>query len=259
MGDFNEVVGLDPSGFSKISTKFSLVDIHGHFHSVQTEVPTYARGTERIDYILCSAPLIPAVTKCGAEPFNQNIHSDHRARFVDWNEEILFGSLTPLMTGHNQRRLQSKSLPSRVKYIDEFHKYCVDHTVFQRLDELHDSPSLSRAESIDRDITRGMLAAEARCYLLGHDQWSLRLQQARLLVDIFKHALSMVRLGLESRNKINNLLSKYKIPIDIPDNLVNIKTSLKDAQADLRHTRKNAAQHRKDLLAARIAESKDKK
>ena len=77
MGDFNEVVGLDPSGFSKISTKFSLVDIHGHFHSVQTEVPTYARGTERIDYILCSAPLIPAVTKCGAEPFNQNIHSDH--------------------------------------------------------------------------------------------------------------------------------------------------------------------------------------
>ena len=65
----------------------------------------------------------------------------------------------------------------------------------------------------------------------------------------------MVRLGLESRNKINNLLSKYKIPIDIPDNLVDIKTSLKDAQADLRHTRKNATQNRKDLLAARIAES----
>ena len=77
MGDFTEVVGLHPTGFSKITTKFSLVDIHGHFHSVPTEVPTYARGKDRLDYIFCTAPLLSAIIKSGAEPFNQHIHSDH--------------------------------------------------------------------------------------------------------------------------------------------------------------------------------------
>ena len=255
MGDFNEVIGVDQSGFSKISTKFSLVDIHGHFHSITTEVPTYARGTERLDYILCSTPLLTAVSKCGAEPFNQHIHSDHRALFVDWDEVQLFGSLTPTLKSHSQRRLLSKCLPSRLKYIDALHKYCVDHTVFQRLDNLREYPSTPDAESIDRDITRGMLSAENKCRLLGQEQWSLHLQKARLLVDIFKHALSMVRLGLESRHKINKLLAKYGTPIDIPDALGDIKQALKDAQSELRKTRKDSAQHRKDLLATRIAEA----
>ena len=198
MGDFNEVVGLHPTGFSKITTKFSLVDIHGHFHSVPTEVPTYARGKDRLDYIFCTAPLLSATIKSGAKPFNQHIHSDHRALFVDWNESLLFGSQAPFMTPHTQRRLQSKCTATLVQYIDVLHKYCESHSISKRLKELELHPSPNNVESLDRDITRGMLSAEKRCRVPGVDPWSKLLKKARVLVDIFKHALSMVRIGLKS-------------------------------------------------------------
>jgi exonuclease III len=163
MGDFNEVVGRNASGFAKITSAFQLVDVLGHFHSVQTEVPTYARGTERLDYVFCSADLLPAVASCGAEPFNQHIFSDHRALFLDWHEDILFGSKCPSIVPHTQRRLVAKHRPSATKYIDELHKYSTEHNILERLGKLADNPDPLLAEKIDRDITRGMLVAESRC------------------------------------------------------------------------------------------------
>jgi exonuclease III len=92
MGDFNEVVGRKSTGFSKITTAFQLVDVLSHFHTLDNEVSTYARGNDCLDYIFCSSSLIPAIKACGAKPFNQHIFSDHRALFIDWHEDILFGS-----------------------------------------------------------------------------------------------------------------------------------------------------------------------
>ena len=255
MGDFNEVVGVNSSGFAKITSKFSLVDVHCHFHSIEQEVPTYARGKDRIDFIFCSQNLLPAVVACGVEPFNQHVFSDHRALFVDWDDKKLFGSLLPPMLAHPQRRLQSKSIPSRVQYINTLHKYCTDHSVFQRLDKLLTTPSPKKAEAIDRDITRGMLTAESRCRTTSPDPWSIHLQKARLLVDIFKHALSMLRIGLDSRHKVDRLLAKYAEPIDIPDNIGPLKISLRQAQKTLRQVRIDASSHRKALLKTRIAQA----
>jgi hypothetical protein len=44
MGDLNEVVGLERSGFSNIVAQFDLVDVISHHHSLANEVPTYSRG-----------------------------------------------------------------------------------------------------------------------------------------------------------------------------------------------------------------------
>lgn len=252
MGDLNEVVGKDPSGFAKITSEFDLVDILGHFHSVKDEVATYARGTDRIDYVFCTAPLLPAIVACGAEPFNQHIFSDHRALFVDWDELRLFGSPVSQIVSHSQRRLQSKCQPSRTKYINYLHNYCVDHNVFQRQRDLCVTPNPDLAESIDRTITRGMIAAEARCRHLGVDPWSVCLQKARLHVEILKHALSMLRIGLDNRQKIERLLGQYATPLDIPDDLVSLKIALNAAQIVLRQVRNDAAEHRKTYLQSKV-------
>jgi hypothetical protein len=58
-GDFNEVVGRNATGFAKITSQYHLIDKLGHFHSVNTEVPTYARGTTRLDNVFCSPSLLP--------------------------------------------------------------------------------------------------------------------------------------------------------------------------------------------------------
>jgi hypothetical protein len=255
MGDFNEVVGRNASGFAKITSAFQLADVLGHFHSVQTEVPTYARGTERLDYVFCSADLLPAVASCGAEPFNQHIFSDHRALFLDWHEDILFGSKCPSIAPHVQRRLVSKHRPSATKYIEKLHKYSTDHNILEQLGKLTDNPDPLLAEKIDRDITRGMLVAKSCCRHPGSDPWSPALKEARLLIDIFKHALSMVQIGLESRCKLQRLLTKYAIPIDVPDTKADIQSALRIAQNKLCIVQKEAAEHRKNFLLKRACKA----
>jgi hypothetical protein len=53
MGDLNEVVGLQLSGFGRIVNDFELVNVMSHYHPIEQEVTTYARGTTRLDYIFC--------------------------------------------------------------------------------------------------------------------------------------------------------------------------------------------------------------
>ena len=63
----------------------------------------------------------------------------------------------------------------------------------------------------------------------------------------------MLRVGLDSRHKIDRLLAKYVDLIDIPDDIVNVQSELKQAQTNLRQVRQDAASHRKTMLADRVA------
>jgi hypothetical protein len=81
------------------------------------------------------------------------------------------------------------------------------------------------------------------------------LKDARLLIHIFKHALSMVRIGLESRYKLQRLLTQYAIPIDVPDTKADIQSALRIAQNKLCIVQKEAAEHRKNFLLKRACEA----
>jgi hypothetical protein len=50
-----------------------------------TGFSTYQRGRNIIDYCLMDASLVKMITRCGYEPFNANIVSDHRGIFVDFS------------------------------------------------------------------------------------------------------------------------------------------------------------------------------
>jgi hypothetical protein len=91
MGDFNEELGSDLAGMTKISCELSLVDLMQEHHRNLEPVATYARGTKRIDYILTTRHVSQCVDRCGYEPFNHRIFSDHRAYFVDFDTKKLFG------------------------------------------------------------------------------------------------------------------------------------------------------------------------
>jgi hypothetical protein len=45
MGDLNEIVGHSLSSISKLTSEFELVDVMAHFHPLDKEVVTYARGS----------------------------------------------------------------------------------------------------------------------------------------------------------------------------------------------------------------------
>ena len=63
----------------------------------------------------------------------------------------------------------------------------------------------------------------------------------------------MLRVGLDSRHKIDRLLAKYVEPIDLPDEIKEVKSGLKHAQSNLQQVRKDAATHWKEMLTNRIS------
>ena len=59
----------------------------------------YSGGTsklsgKRIDYILVTTDILPAIIRGGKRPFEEGIASDHKALFLDLDSEVLFGKST---------------------------------------------------------------------------------------------------------------------------------------------------------------------
>jgi hypothetical protein len=98
--------------------------------------------------------------------FYDGIPSDHRRLFIDLLTELIYRpSLNqPLLLSSGT--LYSTSLKSSRRYRYLLMKYFDDHKIESRLTEVANLQSTDTAialESINRDITQGMLAAEKRC------------------------------------------------------------------------------------------------
>jgi hypothetical protein len=84
IGDFtNETLGTDPCMMASMCASHDLFDVLALFHGPEVQIPTYARGTKRLDYCLLSSSLEGLISACGYNLFNEYIHSDHRAMFLD--------------------------------------------------------------------------------------------------------------------------------------------------------------------------------
>ncbi len=68
MGDFNEALGTNISGMTKVCADLGLVDIMSNHHGIK-DLPTYVRGATRIDYVLATPHVAAACIACGYEPF----------------------------------------------------------------------------------------------------------------------------------------------------------------------------------------------
>ena len=136
MGDFNERLGDDISGISRIAAQFEFVDIMSHHHQHLNDPATYARGRKRLDYILASPQLASAVQKCGYESFNFRFHTDHRAYYVDLDTDTLFRSSTQKLAAYPTRILHSNNVKQVTKYIKEKHALLTNCNAFNRAKQL---------------------------------------------------------------------------------------------------------------------------
>jgi exonuclease III len=262
MGDFNESIGANPSGTSSLMTEGELSDNFCHRHGLGQEQPTYARGTTRVDYILTSSRLLQYVRHTGAEPFNFRLFSDHRGLFVDFSYPGFFDRAPNVMAKLHTRGL-IYDCPRHVrKYLESTAKYYREHKVEERLISLSQGPrDDKKAEAIDRDITRGMLAAEADCKSTTRAPRSKALHEATTHLYILKMALSQWRRGLDGNTAILIKQSKIETPIEIPDTIEGIKKALRDAQRARRQVIKQGKElrsmYQKDRIRAlQLAEPK---
>jgi hypothetical protein len=130
------------------------------------------------------------------------------------------------------------------KYLEATTEYYKEHKVEERLISLSQSTQDDKkAEAIDRDITCGMVAAEARCKSTTHGPWSKALHEATTHLYILKMALSRWRTGLDGNTAILIKQSKIENPVVIPDTQEGIKKALREAQ----RARRNVIKQGKEL------------
>ena len=118
LGDFNKELGGDPAGMAHICSKLSMIDVMLHHHR-SDDIVTYAQGQKRsLEYVLCTPQVANAVDKCGYEPFNHRLMSDHHGFFLDINAStLLFGSETQRLPSLEFRDIQSKHSKSVTRYL----------------------------------------------------------------------------------------------------------------------------------------------
>ena len=154
-GDFNEDLG-ETDGMSLLCTTCHMRDPILTNHGA-TEFATYSRGHKVIDYILISEDLLPAVRRCGYEPFNNNIISDHRGAYVDFDTDLLFGDPLPLPS-IAARGLNSKRPHQIEPYFKFKQKHLEDHNWHEKLKTLQSAMDANeRNDALAEDLYSRLL------------------------------------------------------------------------------------------------------
>ena len=119
--DANEVLESDGEpakahSITRLKRECGLTDVFEHHHAQIGD--TSNKKLHKIDHLLVSQAIIPALTRSGFLPWGDVIASNHRTGFVDLQADILFGNMDD-PTSVSARKLNTK-YPKRVnKYKTE--------------------------------------------------------------------------------------------------------------------------------------------
>lgn len=143
-----------------------LVDILGEQHTERPFPSTYSRGKKRLDYILVSSNLAPAVLRSGILPYHSLFHSDHRPCYIDIDSILIFNENTHALQPQCSRSLQLTDPRKVQKYKEAFYKQLDYHKVIEKLRNLFDQAK-SHPWSPDQEISYeklDQLISESMCY-----------------------------------------------------------------------------------------------
>ena len=263
VGDLNEVLGLNQAGMNRLLSECNLVDIVARTH-LAAGFTTYQRGRNVIDYCLMDASLVPMVIKCGYEPFNANIISDHRGIFVDFSTSNLFrGGIQPLAPTP-LRDISTKRPHQLPHYFEAKQKYLQESGWFARINELSDLMDKNERDDHLAEILYNQLikasnyaGQKLKPYPLApYSPAIAQLRTAqnctRILISSYTNAYDTSIKATEARNKLGSL------GYDVPDNLLDCKTLRNQLTSELKKTIKaeeQTKQRRKDHIDQLISKS----
>jgi exonuclease III len=116
VGDFNEPLGSEIDGMSRIAAEFHLVSLMQVRHQ-HNPPATYTRGKRCLDYGLATRRVANAMVRCGYESFNERFATDHRAYFFDLDNNLLFGNIPQPFASPTLRVLKSNNAEQVTQYI----------------------------------------------------------------------------------------------------------------------------------------------
>ena len=120
--DANEVlepagVPVKPTSITALQRDCGLQDVYKYQHESRGD--TTSKKQHKIDHLLISPALLPAVIRSGFLPFAEILESDHRTGFADFDSTVLFGEEIPDLTNTANRKLHTKYPKRMAKYSKE--------------------------------------------------------------------------------------------------------------------------------------------
>ena len=254
MGDFNEEFGMDSHGMTEMSSTLSLVDAMHHQHGT-SDFSTYIRGRRRLDYVLMSRNAYNCVQRCGYEPFYHRLDGDHRAFFLDLDENRLFGATSPPMPKPQHRDIHSKKPKEVSQYLAAKHSFLQQRDTFRRIQRLleSDSPDHRLAEILDAELFRGSRVGGKACQSYRDPPWSVKLHLARNRVNILGRTLSAIRTSTDLTHEIERLQREAGSTTLIPYTIRECQEALRAAQRAVSQIVQDAETHRTEEQNENIA------
>ncbi|KAL7550562.1 hypothetical protein ACHAWF_015354 [Thalassiosira exigua] len=224
MGDFN--ADMTDKKFAEFVTANNLIDIVADTNPGDPP-RTYARGTKRLDYILCDHRIRQAVIKSGSLALHDGIFSDHTMQWVDFDQDILFGDEAVDRVPPPSRQFTMMQARKKKDFQDKLEKLNEEHNVEARVLQLEkDFGRLRNAEldskemvelirryhGLDELIMNNMIKAanEVGRTDFGY-QRSDELVQAGRLVTFWKTVASCMRRGSGFTDRLHKLATNMGI------------------------------------------------
>jgi hypothetical protein len=226
MGDFNEVIGDQTQGLTKLCSECHLKDVIFERHGYGTrDFNTYARGTTCIDYILMDEALTGSVKACGYLPFHFTILSDHRGLFVDVETQWFFGSDILPTPPIALRDYTSKNIHQTAPFIVAQAQHLEEHQWDQHVKELKkciktNTPNHELVEKIDRRRIQACQYAGRRLKKYGPVPYSPELMHMKTTDKLLTMIIRRMQRPEEEEEATEDLRRKLqRIGIDTPHDI----------------------------------------
>lgn len=238
-GDFNETLGENPDGMSKLCSHCGLVDPIIDTHQV-ADFKTYLYGSKVLDYFLVSPELLPAIHNCGYEPFKVHINSDHRGVYIDIDTASFLGANIPPLAPMPNRDIQSKKAHQIAPYFNNKHQHLIDHGWFQKIELLQDrmlddSPDHDLAEDLYRRLHGSCVYAGRRLRKFPKAPYSPTIARLRNIMNLMRMAVSNFTSPVSLQENIDHLQEKLgSLRYEVPATLDECKQQLQAVQKEFK-------------------------
>ena len=269
-GDFNEVLGESPDGFTKLCSECHLVDPITTIHGPQ-DFATYNRGHKVLDYILVDEELLPSIVRCGYEPFNSNFFSDHRGVYIDVDTDMFFGDQVQL-AAMQSRDLVSTKQYQIAPYFKHKHQHLEDHNWFEKIQTLRqcikdENPNHPLAEELYGRLLESCRYAGKRLPKFRDAPYSPELVRLRKINNYLSSVQTQLATGIDMAEQLAKQRRKLgTLQFDLPTSVEACKLAKRQAQKDFKIALKQEIKkrplrkaHMKQLIKAAKAEGDMKK
>lgn len=259
-GDWNEWIGHNKSSLSTLCNNSDLVDPWLLQSPSEMDFPTYEFGQHRIDSILISTDLLPAVQGMRYSPVGLLCTTDHRAVIIDFKIKTLFGNASSPMPPLAQRSLRSNDKISVTTFIEAMHNHLLQQNAFAKGHRLMSDDQVaanSVVEQLDTQVGEAGNIGEKKCRRRRRPWYSSILARLRYTVSLLRHYVNGLKRKIDRSSTIVLRLGQISENIDLPLDLSGARKLLAEYETKLALCVQDSANIRQKELAARAQTAKN--